>query len=343
MESALESLDGLQSLCSASPLACPDRIKRANTDLQCVSVPTKQRCSGGISSSDSYIGRVQASGEQHADGDGTPETAKKVNSCPKPEMKESTNDSDIKAALSAFEKQVRSRILSVEYEKQWTDDCNSFDYLKALRQAASLLPPVSPLSLPRKTSHSRLLVFDLDNTLVYCTPSVAGAQHVIQIPLPTGKSISAGIRIRPYAAECLRMANQYFEVAIFTASHSCYSSQVIDLLDPEHNWVQHRLFREHCLSIDNKLMVKDLRIIDNFALKDIAIVENSLLSFGLQLYNGVPISTWLGQSKDTELKTLMSYLRPLAECEDVRILNRQVFEGYYSCLSDEDAISSSDS
>jgi len=332
MEPAPGSLDELQSLCSAGALACPDHPKRPSSDS--LDAPSKQRC-GGVASFEAYIDRGESSGESVGE---TTEKKKGEQSVASQEVK----PYDLKSALGVFEKQVRSRIVCVEYEKQWAEDCNSFDSLKALRKAASLLPALSPLTLPRKTSHSRLLIFDLDNTLVHCTPNLIGAQHCIQVLLPSGKSISAGIRVRPYASECLRVASQYFEVAVFTASHSCYSNQVIDLLDPQGVRVHHRLFRENCLQIGSKLLVKDLRVIGNFALKDIAIVENSLLSFGLQLYNGVPILTWLGQSQDTELRTLISYLRPLAECEDVRTLNRQVFQAYYSCLSDEDEGSNCD-
>lgn len=329
MDPALGSLDELRSLCSAGALACSDHSKRPSTDM--LEGPNKQRCSG-IASSDAYIGRGCGQTEEYVEKTQATEKGEKA------VASQQTQAYDQKSVLSSFEKQVRGRILSLEYEKQWVDDCTSFDSLKALRQAASLLPALSPLALPRKTSHSRLLIFDLDNTLVHCTPNLTGAQHCIQVPLPSGKTIAAGIRVRPYASECLRVASHYFEVAIFTASHSCYSNQVIDLLDPQGVLVQHRLFREHCLQIGSKLLVKDLRIIGNFAQKDVAIVENSLLSFGLQLYNGVPISTWLGQGQDTELKTLISYLRPLAECEDVRTLNRQVFQAYYYCLSDEDEV-----
>ena len=32
----------------------------------------------------------------------------------------------------------------------------------------------------------------------------------------TGEKVKTGFSIRPYALECLRQANQYYEVAIFT-------------------------------------------------------------------------------------------------------------------------------
>ena len=240
------------------------------------------------------------------------------------------------AELVAFRRIIQDRILSPEYDKQWTEDCQCFDALKVVKLAAEKVGLVSKVVLPSKTSHSRLLVFDLDNTLAHCSPSTEGAHYAISVTLPTGKTVSAGIRLRPFARECLQVASQFFEVAVFTASHSCYSDQVIDLLDPDHAYVQHRLFRENCLLLDSKYLIKDLRVIDNYDLKDIVIVENCILSYGLQLYNGVPVPTWNGEAGDTHLKVLMRYFRPLSTCPDVRDLNRHMFETYYCCLTDED-------
>ena len=45
--------------------------------------------------------------------------------------------------------------------------------------------------------------------------------------------MSTGFSIRPYALDCLKVANKYFEVAVFTAGHDWYANPVIDYLDPE--------------------------------------------------------------------------------------------------------------
>ena len=331
MEQDQTCLEELCSLCSANLLPNPN--KRGSDDSS-ISLPIKKLCRCLSPSCQSHPAELRTSIVPTE----APNSSLTVTSSDLPIAKSTSVGENSEAELSMFEKQVRARIVSPEYEKQWTEDCTSFDYLKSLRLAAEKITPLQPIILPRKTAHSRLLVFDLDNTLVHCSPKTEGAEHVIQVPLPNGRSIAAGIRIRPYARECLQAASRYFEVAVFTASHSCYSDQVVDLLDPHRSLVQHRLFREHCLQINEKLLVKDLRVISNFALKDIAIIENSLLSFGLQLYNGVPVLTWNGERRDTELKSLLHYLRPLSLCEDIRVLNRRVFEAYYSCLSDEDSV-----
>jgi CTD small phosphatase-like protein 2 len=44
--------------------------------------------------------------------------------------------------------------------------------------------------------------------------------------------------------------------------------------------------------------VKDLRIIADRELEDLVIVDNSMVAFGYQLDNGVPISSYIEGTKD---------------------------------------------
>jgi len=45
--------------------------------------------------------------------------------------------------------------------------------------------------------------------------------------------VKTGFTIRPYALECLKAANKYYEVAIFTAGFDWYADPIIDYLDPK--------------------------------------------------------------------------------------------------------------
>jgi CTD small phosphatase-like protein 2 len=76
---------------------------------------------------------------------------------------------------------------------------------------------------------------------------------------------------------------------VFTASHSCYASKVLDHIDPEKKYVHHRLYREQCITTDEGVHIKDLRVLGNRDLKNIVLVDNAAYSFGYQLENGIPI------------------------------------------------------
>jgi CTD small phosphatase-like protein 2 len=65
----------------------------------------------------------------------------------------------------------------------------------------------------------------------------------IKVNFPTGEIIQVGINVRPFAREILAALSKNFEVIVFTASHSCYANVVLDNLDPERKYIQHRLFR----------------------------------------------------------------------------------------------------
>lgn len=130
--------------------------------------------------------------------------------------------------------------------------------------------------------------------------------------------MEAGVRIRPYAKKVLKRLSQIFEIVIFTASHSSYANQVIDMLDPEGDIVAHRLFRESCVLTEGGILVKDLRIIGNRKIENIVIVDNSMYCFGLQLENGVPILPFYDDRKDRELLELEIFLGKIIEVSDVR-------------------------
>jgi CTD small phosphatase-like protein 2 len=77
-------------------------------------------------------------------------------------------------------------------------------------------------------------------------------------------------------------------MVIFTAAEQTYADLIVDVLDPEKKLFAHRLYRHHCIRVED-VYVKDLRIIGDRALEDMLIVDNSIISFAYQLDNGIPI------------------------------------------------------
>jgi CTD small phosphatase-like protein 2 len=106
-------------------------------------------------------------------------------------------------------------------------------------------------------------IFDLDETLVHCVddPDLLPTDVVLEIKFPNGDVADAGINVRPYAMECLRQASQYFQIVIFTASHSAYADVVLDYLDPKRELIEYRLYRDSCMETEEGVYIKDLRII----------------------------------------------------------------------------------
>lgn len=142
----------------------------------------------------------------------------------------------------------------------------------------------------------------------------------------SGKILRAGFNIRPFTKECLEMVNKDFEVIVFTASHKWYADVILDYIDPDKKYIQHRLYRDHCIKTEDNVYIKDLRVFKNRDMKDMIIVDNAVFSFGAQLANGIPITPFKDDKEDKEFLCLMNYLNIIKDYDDMRVLNREAFK-----------------
>lgn len=115
------------------------------------------------------------------------------------------------------------------------------------------LPPVEDLSdkfvylpPPKNPLNKKTLIFDMDETLIHCVDDIEleRPQVVLDVEFEDGEIVEAGINVRPFAIDCLKAANELFQVIVFTASHKCYADVVLDHIDPTGELIQHRLYRD---------------------------------------------------------------------------------------------------
>ena len=140
------------------------------------------------------------------------------------------------------------------------------------------------------------------------------------------KEYRVGIFVRRGAKQFLAEVSKYFEVGIFTASVKEYADACIDYLDPNKNMIKFRLYRNNCINVNDKIFVKDLRIIKGIDLKDILLIDNSMYSFAAQLTNGILINSFYNDKNDIELFNVLGYLLNfIIKANDVRIINEQFF------------------
>ena len=143
--------------------------------------------------------------------------------------------------------------------------------------------------IPRK-ENKKTIIFDLEDTLIhYCDPSCSSSVE-IKLKLFSEETRRFGLLIRPYALECLKRASELFEVIIFSSFSKSTSNKIIDYLDPSNSLIDHRLFQDSCIPL-NEHRLKDLRIFLNRQVKNLIIIDNSVYNFMLHIENGIPINS----------------------------------------------------
>lgn len=214
---------------------------------------------------------------------------------------------------------------------------NFYEYCEScLEVIRNFTPPALEDLLPfsskvnfAEIKEKKLLLFDLDETLIYSDFTERG-DFVVQITNPfTNVTKQIGVTIRPLFKELIEQIKDDFILILFTSSQKFYADAILKHLDPDNKIFQYRLYRNNCFPFvfgDTTVYIKDLRVLEGVDFKNVVIVDNSVLSFSFQLENGIPILNFNGNKEDDEFKYLLSYLKYLSKCEDIRVENNKIFK-----------------
>ncbi len=107
---------------------------------------------------------------------------------------------------------------------------------------------------------------------------------------------------------------------------SYYCNEALNFIDPKNEIFSQRLYRDNCLKFQfekDNIFVKDLRIFHKIDLKDIIIIDNSILSFAFHLDNGIPILPFYDNKQDIEMPFLAQYLNSIVNTDDIREINKK--------------------
>jgi CTD small phosphatase-like protein 2 len=143
------------------------------------------------------------------------------------------------------------------------------------------------------------LVLDLDETLINYRIDELGR---------------AVLRPRPHLYRFLKELNRVYELIIFTAGTQEYADPILDEIEKKHKFFEKRLYRQHCIIIDN-IYVKDLSKLGR-DLSKIIIVDNMKQNFKLQKENGIFIKNFFGDRNDSTLNELLPILLEIAKNKD---------------------------
>jgi len=269
---------------------------------------------------------------------------KKITNTNKRKFSETRKDSDFELALKNKNNLANTQFNLFSPDKftntqfcgsdycEYTLDCMNLilNKNKSQRQQNKKINFNFPKSQKNKIK-KKIALFDLDETLVHCTGDINSTdesyQNSIVITLPGNKEVTVGINIRPFWKKTLNLIKRHYYIVVFTASHQAYADAVLDFMDPNKKYFKYRLYRNNCSLVDvdgAKFYVKDLDIFDEYYdLKDIVIVDNSVLSFIYHLENGIPIVPYYNEDKDGSLYVVGLYLMHIYKENDLREANKK--------------------
>ena len=127
------------------------------------------------------------------------------------------------------------------------------------------------------------LILDLDETLVH-------------FKINSEDESEGVLQIRPGVIPFLEQVGKYYELIVFTAATQEYGDLLIDAIEENNLYFEHRFYRQHTVIIGNDF-VKDLNRIGR-PIDKVIIVDNMPQNFRLQKENGINIKAFWGEDVD---------------------------------------------
>ena len=178
----------------------------------------------------------------------------------------------------------------------------------------------------------KLLLIDLDETLIHSEFRNRDNFKALNLLRKNSKCLCKtfsysddnyvyfiDVFFRPYLKEFLTEISKYFDLAIFTAAMKGYADTIINYIDPKKEFFMFRLYRDACIPIQQRLYIKDLRIIKDYDPMNVILMDNSLYSFMNQPSNGMLVNSFYTNHKDNQLISARNFLlKHILPCNDVR-------------------------
>ena len=143
-----------------------------------------------------------------------------------------------------------------------------------------------PPYIANPTKKQYTLVISLDETLI----------HFKVLNIEDNKGV---IQLRPGLIEFFDAIKPYYEIIVFSSSNKKYTDLIINSIDDKKKYIDHRLWRDHCIIISNDF-VKDISRIGR-PINKIVIVDNIPQNFRLHKENGIYIKSFYGDNSNDKI------------------------------------------
>ena len=169
----------------------------------------------------------------------------------------------------------------------------------------------------------KLLVLDLDETLIYSTET-----RLDRAPdFAVGKYFTYK---RPHLDDFLEDCLTFFKVGVWTSASEDYATGVInnifkDKSKLEFVWTCIRCTQKYYRESDSYDLIKDFKKLkkQGYPIEKIIMVDDSREKVQRNYGNAVIIKGYTGEREDDELPVLLEYLKSIGLVENVRTINKE--------------------
>jgi len=170
----------------------------------------------------------------------------------------------------------------------------------------------------------KYLVLDLDQTLVFgCGYVPSHPATRIEVYLPDDFNIYY-VSARPGLIEFLESMKPLYNIIVYTTAQLEYAEMVIETLKLK-SFVTKLYARGDCWRVKHNTFIKEIKRL-KVPLQSTVFIDDCEVQIGHNEPNGLHIKPYIGQSDDTELKTIIPFLQKLAEEDDVRSVAQKAKE-----------------
>ncbi len=137
---------------------------------------------------------------------------------------------------------------------------------------------------------------------------------------------------RPGLSAFLDFAVSHFETAVWTSSTKSYAADLVAALFPDPTvlkfvWARERCVHRRDLETGETIWIKDLKKVKRlgYSLDQVLIVDDSPEKVTRNYGNFIWVTPYEGSPADDELAALAIYLTGLAQCENVRSIEKRLW------------------
>lgn len=179
----------------------------------------------------------------------------------------------------------------------------------------------------------KLLVLDLDETLIHATEETLGHDEDFRVG-------PYRVHLRPHLSDFVSGMLTQFKVGVWTASGESYAAQVVERIFPsgalEFVWSSKRCTTTRDWMTGEYQSIKNLQKLKSkgYPLESIIAVDDTPAKYARSYGNLVTVREFVGDRSDAELPLLAAYLAHLADVPNVRSIEKRNWREHVQRLTD---------